>query len=370
LHLYLHIPFCKQACHYCDFHFSTQLNGKDRVVKAILKEIDLQKNYLENKTIKTIYFGGGTPSLLKKDEINEIFHKINAHFILSPDIEITLEANPEDLSIEYLTMLKNRGINRLSIGIQSFHDKNLLFINRNHSAESGKTAIKNAQKAGFNNISIDLIFGIPTSTIADLQEDILTAVDLNIQHISAYSLTIEPKTVFGVQKSKKQFQEIHDVEMAKHFEFTHDLLVKNGFEGYEISNFAKDGFYSKHNTSYWMQEEYLGIGPSAHSFNGNSRQCNISNNIKYCKSIENSIIDATIENLSDADKINEYIMTRLRTKWGINISLIEKSGDINQMNLINQWVKAGYGEIKMNHFILNNTGKLIADKLSSDIFIV
>lgn len=370
MHLYLHIPFCKQACHYCDFHFSTQLNGKVRLIQAILKEIDLQKNYLENKTLQTIYFGGGTPSLLSEAELDDIFHKIQEQFEVLPDAEITLEANPEDLNSEYLSVLKKRGINRLSIGVQSFQDKNLLFLNRNHSAESAKNAILNAQQIGINNISIDLIFGIPNSTIDELKADILTAINLNVPHISAYSLTIESKTVFGVRKRKKQFHEIPDVEMAKQFEITHTLLEKNGFEGYEISNFAKNGNYSKHNTSYWMQEEYLGIGPSAHSFNGNSRQWNISNNIQYCQSIENSTINAEIENLSNLDKINEYIMTRLRTQWGIDLNWVEKNGNSEQLKTIHSWVKEEYGVIKLNHFILNNKGRIIADKLSSDIFIV
>jgi oxygen-independent coproporphyrinogen-3 oxidase len=370
LHLYLHIPFCKQACHYCDFHFSTQLNGKERIVQAILKEIDLQKKYLQNKSLKTIYFGGGTPSLLTKEELDDIFQKINEHFDILPQAEITLEANPEDLNIEYLSLLKKRGINRLSIGVQSFQDKNLLFLNRNHSADIAKNAIHNAQLIGINNISIDLIFGIPQSTTDELKADILTAVNLNISHISAYSLTIEPKTVFGVRKRKKQFQEIPDIEMAKQFEITHSLLENNGFEGYEISNFAKDGNYSKHNTSYWMQEEYLGIGPSAHSYNGNSRQWNISNNSQYCHSMENSSINAEIENLSNVDKLNEYVMTRLRTKWGIDLNWIEKMGNFEQLSTIHSWVKDEFGIIKNNHFILNHKGRIIADKLSSDIFIV
>lgn len=370
LHLYLHIPFCRQACHYCDFHFSTQLSGKRQLINAILKEIELQKNYLHHTTLSTIYFGGGTPSLLNSSELDEIFDKIHAHFYVSHDAEITFEANPEDLSKEYLAILKQRGINRLSIGIQSFQDKNLVFLHRNHNTESSKLAIQNAQMAGFKNISVDLIFGIPGSTRLELEKDILTAVELDVQHISAYSLTIEPKTVFGVRKSKNQFQEIPDGEMAKQFQITHDLLEENGYEGYEISNFAKNGNYSKHNTSYWMQEEYLGIGPSAHSFNGISRQWNVSNNIKYCQSIENSLINAEIEHLSEADKLNEYIMTRLRTQWGIDLEYIKNAGSNEQIETIHGWVIDQYGKIERNHFILNQKGRIIADKLSSDIFIV
>ncbi|MHA8049680.1 radical SAM family heme chaperone HemW [Aquirufa sp. ROCK-SH2] len=370
MHLYLHIPFCKQACHYCDFHFSTQLNGKEKLIKALLNEIDLQANYLQNKELSTIYFGGGTPSLLNAQELDSIFNKISKHFNIAKNAEISLEANPEDLSISYLTTLKNQGINRLSIGIQSFNDKNLTFLHRNHSGNQALEAIKNAQDLGLSNISIDLIFGIPSSNLDELKHDIQLATNSGVQHISAYSLTIEPKTVFGVQKQKKIFQEITDSEMAKHFELTHSMLTDQGFEAYEISNFTKNGAYSKHNTSYWMQEEYLGIGPSAHSFNGGSRQWNVSNNIKYIQAIENNELNAEIEKLSEADRFNEYIMTRLRTKWGIDLAILEQKGLTEQLDLIQNWQQMEFGEIKDGNFILNLKGKLIADRLSSDIFLV
>ncbi len=370
MHLYLHIPFCKQACHYCDFHFSTQLDGKEKLIQALLKEIDLQSNYLQNKQLNTIYFGGGTPSLLNELDLERIFNRIAKHFSFSKNIEITLEANPEDLTLSYLNTLKNQGINRLSIGIQSFDHHNLLFLHRNHSGEQALSAIQNAQNIGLSNISIDLIFGIPSSDLIKLKKDIEQASHSGVQHISAYSLTIEPKTVFGIQKKKKLFQEIPDIEMAQQFELTHNLLVEEGFEAYEISNFAKNGAFSKHNTSYWMQEEYLGIGPSAHSFNGISRQWNVSNNIKYIQALEKNDLTIEIEQLSEEDKFNEYIMTRLRTKWGIELKKLEKNHFNEQLTLINDWQQQGLGEIKNGNFILTMKGKLIADRLSSDIFIV
>jgi oxygen-independent coproporphyrinogen-3 oxidase len=346
------------------------LNGKEKLIQALLKEIDLQADYLQNKELRSIYLGGGTPSLLNAQELDLIFKHISKYYNLSKEVEITLEANPEDLSIPYLTILKNQGFNRLSIGIQSFNNNNLTFLNRNHSGEQAFEAIQNAQNIGLTNISIDLIYGIPSSHLNELKKDILQATKSGVQHISAYSLTIEPKTVFGIQKKKKLFQEIPNFEMAQNFELIHTLLAEQGFEPYEISNFAKNGAYSKHNTSYWMQEEYLGIGPSAHSFNGMSRQWNISNNIKYIQALDNNTLNAEMEDLTEEDRFNEYIMTRLRTKWGIDLTEIEKKNLKEQLDLIQNWQMQGYGEITNGHFILNMKGKLIADRLSSDIFIV
>ena len=374
LHLYLHIPFCHQACHYCDFHFSTNVALKSDLVHAICQEIALQKEYLGSKNLKTIYFGGGTPSLLSADELEKILNTIHQNFSVENEAEITLEANPEDLTPSYLAAIKSLGVNRLSIGIQSFREENLRFLNRNHSSAQAITCISQAQDIGIDNISIDIIYGIPGNNLNDLAFDIHKAVDTKINHISAYSLTIEPKTVFGQQKKKGFFKELPESMQSQKFSFTRNLLAENGFEAYETSNFAKNEHYSKHNTSYWNQESYLGIGPSAHSFNQNSRQWNVAKNGVYIKAINEGVIPAEIEILTEANKINEYIMTRLRTQWGIKWSKIEQTfAQLNTeipLDLIKNWQKNDWAHVSKGHLILTETGALMADKLAADLFIV
>jgi oxygen-independent coproporphyrinogen-3 oxidase len=341
------------------------------MVQAICREIIAQKDYLNGAELQTIYFGGGTPSLLKDAEIDSIFDAIGTHHSIASHAEITLEANPEDLTPEYCQMIASKGINRLSIGIQSFHEKNLVLMNRNHQASESIQAIKNAQEAGINNISIDLIYGIPENSPDELAADLEKATSCGVNHISAYSLTVEPKTVFGVQKKKGAFIEIPDAEMANAFTQVREYLEAAGFEGYETSNFAKEGHYSIHNTSYWQQEPYLGIGPSAHSFNGHSRQWNVSNNAKY---LAEGHLLAEKEELSPADQLNEYIMVRLRTKWGINLVEVRerflKMGQEYPEKELHTWMAQGYARLEGENLILVNEGKLIADRLSSDIFVV
>jgi oxygen-independent coproporphyrinogen-3 oxidase len=341
------------------------------MAQAICREIAAQKDYLNGAELQTIYFGGGTPSLLKDAELDSIFDAIGAHHSIAGHAEITLEANPEDLTPEYCQMIASKGINRLSIGIQSFQDKNLVLMNRNHQAGDSIQAIKNAQEAGINNISIDLIYGIPGNTSDELKEDLAKATSLGVQHISAYSLTVEPKTVFGVQKKKGAFSEIPDAAMALAFTQVREYLEAAGFEGYETSNFAKEGHYSIHNTSYWLQEPYLGVGPSAHSFNGHSRQWNVSNNAKY---IAEGHLLAEKEELSPADQLNEYIMVSLRTKWGINLVEVRerfhKMGQEYPEKEVQSWMAQGYARLEGENLVLVNEGKLIADRLSSDIFVV
>ncbi len=374
LHLYLHIPFCHQACHYCDFHFSTNVALKSDLVHAICQEIALQKEYLGSKNLKTIYFGGGTPSLLLADELEKILNTIHQNFSVENEAEITLEANPEDLTPSYLAAIKSLGVNRLSIGIQSFREENLRFLNRNHSSAQAITCISQAQDIGIDNISIDIIYGIPGNNLHDLALDIHKAVDTQVNHISAYSLTIEPKTVFGQQKKKGFFKELPESMQSQKFSFTRNLLAENGFEAYETSNFAKNEHYSKHNTSYWNQESYLGIGPSAHSFNQNSRQWNVAKNGVYIKAINEGVIPVEIEILTEANKINEYIMTRLRTQWGIKWSKIEQTfAQLNTeipLDLIKNWQKNDWAHVSKGHLILTETGALMADKLAADLFIV
>ena len=374
MHLYLHIPFCHQACHYCDFHFSTNTAYKSDLVNSICREIALQKDYLGDKILKTIYFGGGTPSLLTPDELEKILNTIQQYFSVENEAEITLEANPEDLNPTYLSDLKTLGINRLSIGIQSFREDNLRFLNRNHSSAQALTCISHAQDIGIDNISIDLIYGIPGNDLYDLALDINKAVDTKVNHISAYSLTIEPKTVFGQQKKKGVFKELPESIQSQKFSFTRNLLAEKGFEAYETSNFAKNQQYSKHNTSYWNQESYLGIGPSAHSFNQVSRQWNVAKNGVYTKAINEGSIPAEIEILTEANKINEYIMTRLRTKWGIECSKIEQAFSQLKVqapdDLFKIWQNKEWAHVSSGHLILTEKGALMADKLAADLFIV
>jgi len=341
------------------------------MVQAICREISAQKDYLNGAELQTIYFGGGTPSLLTASELDSIFDAIGAHHSIASNAEITLEANPEDLTSEYCQMIATKGINRLSIGIQSFQDKNLVLMNRNHQASDSIQAIKNAQKAGISNISIDLIYGIPGNSPDELSADLENATSCGVNHISAYSLTVEPKTVFGVQKKKGSFVEIPDTSMAHAFMQVRDFLESKGYEGYETSNFAKEGHYSIHNTSYWQQKPYLGVGPSAHSFNGFSRQWNVSNNAKY---LAEGHLLAEKEELSPADQLNEYIMVRLRTKWGINLNEVRERFQKMDQNYpekeLQSWISQGLALIDGENLVLINESKLIADRLSSDIFVV
>jgi oxygen-independent coproporphyrinogen-3 oxidase len=341
------------------------------MIQAICREIVAQKDYLGGDILQTIYFGGGTPSLLSDTELDTIFNTIRRIHPVASDAEITLEANPEDLTSEYCKMIASKGINRLSIGIQSFQEKNLIWMNRNHNSSDSIQAIRNAQNAGITHISIDLIYGIPGNSEADLTDDLEKATTLGVQHISAYSLTVEPKTVFGVQKKKGTFLEIPDSAMANAFNLVRTYLESKGYEGYETSNFAMEGHYSAHNTSYWQQEPYLGVGPSAHSFNGHSRQWNVSNNAKY---IASGLALAEKEALSPADQLNEYLMVRLRTKWGIDLNYVresfEKMGHPYPEKEFQIWVSQGFARIENDSLILEGEGKLIADRLSSDIFVV
>ena len=373
MHLYLHIPFCRQACHYCDFHFSTNTSNKRAVVEAIASEIVLRKDYLPKTEIETIYFGGGTPSMLDEAELHLLLNTINQHFTVAKNAEITLEANPDDLQRDKLQQLYNAGINRLSIGIQSFHEPHLKFLNRIHSAGEGEICVKTAQEIGIKNISIDLIYAIPAPDHSILMQDMQQAFALDIAHISAYCLTIEPQTAFGSWLKKKKIKPIEEEYAAEQFEILVKTLAANGYEQYEISNFARDGHYSQHNSSYWKQRPYLGVGPSAHSYNGVSREYNVSNNARYVEAIQKRIIPATLETLSPADQTNEYLLTGLRTKWGVNKEKLEilsgKSflsthfADLEEMMQRN-WIRED-----ANNWYLTNAGKLFADRIASDLFI-
>lgn len=369
--IYLHIPFCKQACTYCDFHFSTLLKNKPEFVKALCKEIELRKDYLETNSIHSIYFGGGTPSILSQEELQSIFDTLKKYFTWDKQIEITLECNPDDLSKEKLKELKETGINRLSVGLQSFYDDELKWMNRAHTAKESETCIKAAQEAGFNNITIDLIYGSKFQTIESWKQTLQKAIDLNVQHISSYNLTVEKKTKLGIDVLKGKEKEVDDEKSAEQFLMMIEVLEKNGFIHYEISNFAKPGYIAVHNSNYWKGETYLGLGPSAHSFNGKKRQWNVANNNTYIKALSEGETYFELENLSPQNRYNEYVLTGLRTIWGCDIAYI-------QNNLGAEYVKHFVDEIEKQNtslyekentvYRLTKKGRLLADKIAMDLF--
>lgn len=372
--IYLHIPFCKQACHYCDFHFSTSLKAKEDLLNALLKEISLQKNYFAKGSFSTIYFGGGTPSLLSGDEIKKLLDHISSIFAVDAAAEITLEANPDDLTREKLESLRMAGVNRLSIGIQSFDDEDLKWMNRAHSAAQAIESVKLSQEEGFDNITIDLIYGTPLLTDEQWKKNLSTAFDLNVQHLSCYALTVEPRTALAHAIAKKNQAGVEDGKQAKHFGMLMEMAAQNGFVQYEISNFAREGFYSKHNSSYWLGEKYLGIGPSAHSFNGASRQWNIRNNNEYIRIINEGKIPAESEILTQQNKFNEYVMVSLRTMWGCDLEKIRKDfGGIYAETFLTrakQKIEEGLLMQQKDNFILSEKGKYFADRIAAEFFVV
>ena len=372
--IYIHIPFCKQACHYCDFHFSTSLKNKDAFLKALVKEIELQKNYFNTpEIINTIYFGGGTPSLLSQKEIEFIMEHLHKYFTIDNRAEITLEANPDDLTPDKSEELSRTPINRLSIGIQSFFDEDLKWMNRAHNSLQASSAVKNAQDKGFENITIDLIYGTPTLSNENWTENLQRTFDLKIKHISAYCLTIEPKTVLGHQLKNKMIKSVDEQKSAMQFEKMLEEMKKNNFVQYEISNFCVGNNYSIHNSNYWLQKSYLGLGPSAHSFNGTSRRWNISNNALYIKALENNTINYTEEILSKNQQYNEYILTSLRTFWGIDLTYIKNNfGDQFVVACIKEaqpYITKNQVQLIDNKLFLTDAGKLFADKITADLFI-
>ncbi|RYY34162.1 MAG: radical SAM family heme chaperone HemW, partial [Sphingobacteriaceae bacterium] len=305
--IYLHIPFCKKACHYCDFHFSTSLKYKDEMLQAMAKEIGMQRDYLAGETIETIYFGGGTPSILAADDINRLLNTITELHTVSSDAEITLEANPDDLDKTKLQALRQTAVNRFSIGIQSFYDDDLAWMNRVHRGAEAEASVKRAQDTGFENITADLIYGYPLLTDTKWKNNIQKVFELDVPHVSAYSMTVEPQTALASFISKKKQPPMNEQQSAEQFTYLIEAMQKQGFEQYEISNFCKPGQYSRHNSNYWKGVKYLGIGPSAHSFNGETRQWNIANNTQYIEGLTANKIPSETEILSEADRLNEYI---------------------------------------------------------------
>ncbi|MDB4903467.1 MAG: coproporphyrinogen oxidase [Mucilaginibacter sp.] len=369
--IYIHIPFCKQACHYCDFHFSTSLKYKDELLQSIIKEIRLQKNYLDNETIETIYFGGGTPSLLSDNEINLIIGTITGLHTVSANVEITLEANPDDLDKAELTFLKNTEINRLSIGIQSFFDDDLEWMNRVHRANEAEASVKRAQDIGFENITVDLIYGYPLLSDQKWKHNLKKVFELGVPHVSSYSMTVEPQTALASFIKKKKQPAMDDQQSAAQFILLMDAMQSQGFEHYEISNFCKPGHYSRHNSNYWKGVKYLGIGPSAHSYNGETRQWNVANNGKYIHALELGKIPAETELLTEINRLNEYIMTSLRTMWGLDLNKLNSIAAASATPLLklaerffdNDWISQ-----KDDIIYLTQSGKLYADHIASELF--
>lgn len=370
--IYLHIPFCKQACNYCDFHFSTSLKMKASFIDALLTEIALRKSVFEQQTINSIYFGGGTPSLLSEKDLNRIFETLFTSFRVSPMAEITLEANPDDLSLEKIKVLKNTPINRLSIGVQSFRDEDLRFMKRAHNAREALSSIKNSKQAGFTNLTIDLIYGTPGMDTSAWLENLNIAFALDIPHISCYALTVEPNTELHHQILHQKVSNVDEHQSAVQFELLTRQMKRNGYEQYEISNFCIPGAYSKHNSSYWKKNMYLGLGPSSHSFYDNKRLWNVSNNTTYVKSLAQNLLPLKEEVLSLEDRYNEYVMTSLRTKWGCSIAEIENnfSSELADYfrNEIELYVSSKNVLVKKEVYYLSEKGTLLADRIASDLF--
>ncbi len=370
--IYIHIPFCKQACYYCDFHFSTNQAQREELINLISSELVLQKDYLQGERIETIYFGGGTPSLLSRKELDLIFNSIYKHYSVTPLPEITLEANPDDLSKEKIITLKDSGINRISLGIQSFDDRVLKFLNRAHSGNDALLCVDLLRDQGIDNLSIDLIHSIPGQDEHQLIQNLEKVIALAPQHISVYSLTIEEKTVFGKWAARGQLKSVDENYSAAQFEMVMDTLTGSGYQHYEISNFCLPGFASRHNSSYWQQKKYLGVGPSAHSFDGDSRQFNVSNNHLYMKSLHESKIPFEKEILTRENKINEYIFTALRTSHGCDLSYLKSHYDYDLKKINPEYTQSligqGYVTFYDETLILTRKGKLLADKISADLF--
>jgi len=371
--IYIHIPFCKQACHYCDFHFSTAMGKKEAMVSALQKELLLRKDEFNDEVVETIYFGGGTPSVLTMDELQSIIDTVQSNYEVTDTSEITLEANPDDLSLVKIKALAESPVNRLSIGIQSFFEEDLKLMNRAHNAFEAEDCILHAKKY-FDNISIDLIYGIPDMSNSRWKQNIEKALSFDIPHISSYALTVEPNTALANFIKKGIVKNVEDEIAQAHFHILSETLEAAGFESYEISNFGKPGYFSRNNTAYWQQKKYLGIGPSAHSFDGVRRGWNINNNPKYLKAIENGELPMETEILSTTDKYNEYVMMGLRTIWGVSLDRIAfEYGKKYREYLLKQAEK--YMEehlLYLDGDILLTTkkGRFLVDGIASDLFML
>lgn len=392
MHLYLHIPFCRRACHYCDFHFSTQLSRKSDMTAAMIKELEQRADFVPNRLLDTIYFGGGTPSLLNINELHDIFEAIHRRFSIAPYAEITLEANPDDITPERLEIWKKIGINRLSIGIQTFDPYVLQYLNRIHTAAHALNCVKLAQDAGLSWITIDLMYGIPSEwaytkpfkknkvtewphTHEIWDRDLEIATQLGVPHISSYCLTIEEKTVFGNWTQKKKLPEVPEDLAPYQFNMLQSRLQTAGYEHYEVSNFALPNQYAQHNTAYWKGKPYLGIGPSAHSFDGKNRMINTANNAKYLQAIQQNESYFEVESLTTEDHFNELLLTGLRTQWGVSVDSLKKVWGDSELprefqKQLNTFLQSG--QIIQDHATLKipKNQWLFADRIASDLFVI
>jgi oxygen-independent coproporphyrinogen III oxidase len=371
--IYIHIPFCKQACYYCNFHFSTTLKQKNGFLEALLKEIALQNNYLQGQMVETVYFGGGTPSLLTADELKLILAALHQHFTIDGLAEITLEANPDDITNEKLNHWKTAGINRLSIGVQSFFEEDLQLMNRAHSAQQATDCISRSQEAGFTNFTIDLIYGSPTLTDEKWKQNVDKAIQYSIPHLSCYALTVEPGTALQTMIKRNQAPVVNTDDQARQFLLLMAWLEQAGYDQYEISNFALSGRRSRHNSAYWQGKHYLGLGPSAHSFNGTSRQWNVSNNAQYIASINSNTIPFEMETLTGTQQLNEYIMTSLRTMEGTDLLHVQKLAGLQASHSLQknslQYIQQHWLLEHDNRLILTREGRLFADRIAAELFV-
>jgi oxygen-independent coproporphyrinogen-3 oxidase len=371
--IYIHIPFCKQACNYCNFHFSTSLVQKEAFIEVLVKEINYPSEFIpSNEPIETIYLGGGTPSILDRDDLARIFDALHKKFSINEDAEITLEANPDDISNEKLIGWKTIGINRLSVGIQTFLEEELKWMNRAHTAKESLEAIDKINDAGFSNYSIDLIFGSPLLSNDDWIKNMDIVIKRNIPHISSYALTVEPKTALEKLITKNKRQPVDPEKQAEQFLLLMQTMEQAGYEHYEISNFAKPGMRSKHNSSYWQRKKYHGFGPAAHSFNGQDRRWNIANNALYIQSINKGVISFEEEVLTKTQQFNEYIMTSLRTMEGLDLNYIEsifgKKASSELLTASEKYIQSSKMKREMSRLILTKEGKLFADGIAADLF--
>lgn len=370
--IYIHIPFCRQACTYCNFHFTTSLRYKDDMVTALAKEAEMEKEYLQDETLNTIYFGGGTPSLLEISDFEFLISDLFKHYSVATDAEITLEANPDDISFDKLKAWKNMGINRLSIGVQSFFEEELRWMNRAHNAQQAMNNLQLARKE-FDNITMDLIYGSPLLTDEMWKQNVDRAIDLDIPHLSCYALTVEEKTHLHKSISAQKIPDVDNEKQARQFLLLMQWMHEKGYEHYEVSNFAKPGFRSRHNSSYWKGENYLGLGPSAHSYNGMERRWNIANNNVYLKSLNKGMAKRETETLTQTQKLNEYIMISLRTREGIDLNKVEKDFGADERKRIEReiqkFITTDLAKINNSNLHLTDEGMLRADGIASELFV-
>lgn len=372
--LYLHFPFCRRACSYCDFHFSVNHREMDVVIDAMIREMEMRKEELPVKVLHSVYFGGGTPSLMNDDQLHRIFNSIHELFQIDTDAEITLEANPDDLTREKLKLLRETPVNRLSIGVQSFFDNHLQLMNRAHNAAMALQSIHDAADAGFTNLTIDLIYGVPGMTIEEWRSNLETAFALPVNHLSCYHLTIEKNTLLNKMVRDGKIVPVYEDESLQQFELLMDLTEARGFDHYEISNFAREGYYSRHNRAYWNDTPYLGIGPSAHSYTGKERRWNVSSNAAYVASLKRGELPSKGEVLTTQNHYNEYIMTGLRTSSGVDSgAILERFGEPVLRDFLVQadrWMEGGELLQEGSRYYLSRSGKLLADRIASGFFLV